>query len=137
MKKYKPANLQSVNEFIQRMINGEKFYRLHTDGDFCFCVRSSSFFSVPIKGEIKAFLPWELSDIETLSVEVNYTIQDALAEEPRLCWVWNHEGINPKEYLQIIECYDSSKAHPFRCASGGYLRAELATLDDIKQFLED
>ena len=137
MKKYKPANLQSVNEFIQRMINGEKFYRLHTDGDFCFCVRSSSFFSVSIKGEIKAFLPWELSDIETLSVEVNYTIQDAIAEKPRLCWVWYAETENPKNMVVLIESCNMFLEHPFHGCKAAYKHAELATLEEIKHYLGD
>lgn len=136
MKKYKPANLQSVKEFIQRMLDGEVFYGecseikyYFTDGMFC---------EVNSDGQARQFVPASIAGREPLLTEAPYTIQDAIAEKPRLCWVWDGEESNPRKTLVTVSKYIADSPYPYRpVGDRGYLRAELATLEEIKQYLED
>lgn len=136
MKKYKPANLQSVKEFIQRMLDGEEFYCEHNDYTYYF----NGFDFVAFSGYCRAdkFTPANVADIHTFQTLVPYTIQDAIAEKPRLCWVWNGGKANQKNNLAMITEYIAgSKPYPFIGVCGGYKHAELATLEEIKQYLGD
>lgn len=83
MKKYKPANLQSVKEFIQRMLDGEVFYGGCSEIKYFFT--GGMFCEVNSAGQARQFVPANIVGREPLLTEVPYTIQDALAEKRRLC----------------------------------------------------
>ncbi len=133
MKKYKPANLQSVKEFIQRMLDGEEFYCEHNDYTYYF----NGFDFVAFSGYCRAdkFTPANVADIHTFQTLVPYTIQDAIAEKPRLCWVWDNDR-NIRQ-LFIVHSYLNDNGYPFRTEYSFFKHAELATLEEIKQYLGD
>lgn len=136
MKKYKPANLQSVKEFIQRMLDGERFYNQENGDTFYFDV--DWFYVLTKTNESFPFTP-NIANINLLQVETPYTIQDAIAEKPMLCWVWDGEESNPRKILVTVTKYTADSPYPFRTACGGFgfVYAELATLEEIKQYLGD
>lgn len=135
MKKYKPANLQSVKEFIQRMLDGEVFYGECTESKYYFT--GDRFCEVNSDGQAEQFIPATVVGWQPLLTEVSYTIQEALAEKPRLCWVWDRGANNPEDTLVIITNYNPNNGHPYTSLLGEHKYAELATLEEIKQFLED
>lgn len=136
MKKYKPANLQSVKEFIQRMLDGEVFYGECNENKYYFT--GGRFCKVDSDGQERQFVPANIGGREPLLTEGTPTIQDAIAEKPRLCWVWGNEKANLKNSLTIIDKYNAHVPHPFiSLEDGGYKHAELATLEEIKQYLGD
>lgn len=137
MKKYKPANLKSVKEFIQRMLDGEMFYSPKTGDAFYF---SDPCFNLMDKyNNVRPFTPENVWPVDKFQIEAPYTIQDAIAEKPRLCWVWDGEESNPRKILVTVTKYTADSPYPFRTAYGGFgfVYAELATLEEIKQYLED
>ncbi len=137
MKKYKPANLQSVKEFIQRMLDGERFYNQENGDTFYFDV--DWFYILTKTNEAIPFAPASIININSLQVEITPTIQDAIAEKPRLCWVWDSCKENPKNNLITVTKHIADSPYPFRPVSDGFgfVHAELATLEEIKQYLGD
>lgn len=133
MKKYKPANLQSIKEFIQRMLDGERFYS--EDYELTFYFDSNNFNCINKYNHVHPFLPCYESIVKSLQVEVPYTIQDAIAEKPRLCWVWIDS--RDKAKLMVVNRYDNASDCPFVGSFVQYKHAELATLEEIKHYLED
>lgn len=132
MKKYEPANLQTVKEFIQRMLDGERFYNQENGDTFYFDV--DWFYVLTKTNESFPFSP-NTTTINSLQIEVPCTIQDALAEKPRLCWVWIDS--RDKAKLMVVNRYDNASDCPFVGSFVQYKHAELATLEEIKHYLED
>lgn len=133
MKKYKPANLQSIKEFIQRMLDGEEFYCERNGYTYHF--NGKNFIESNEFCRVSKITPADVADISTLQTVVVRTIQDAIAERPRLCWVWIDS--RDKAKLMVVNRYDNASDCPFVGSFVQYKHAELATLEEIKHYLED
>ena len=137
MKKYEPANLQTVKEFIQRMLDGEIFLNPLCNCIYYFDNSYSNFYFDCQNGEtgLLTISGIHLDTIKKLKLEMPKTIQDALAEKPRLCWVWIDS--RDKAKLMVVNRYDNASDCPFVGSFVQYKHAELATLEEIKHYLED
>lgn len=121
------------------MLDGERFYSedYSEDDKVTFYFAGSIFRYIDKYSKVRSFNPCDILIVNSLQVEITPTIQDAIAEKPRLCWVWYAETENPKNMLVLIESCNMFLEQPFHGCKAAYKHAELATLEEIKQFLGD